>query len=69
MTALTEGRGTGNCEVGVAAIELNTSTLVLSQISDSHSYVNTLTKINIFDPTEVKSHLFLYSPSGIRTYG
>lgn len=53
MTALTEGRGSSNCEVGVAAIDLNTAAIVLCQISDSHSYVNTLTKINIFDPIEV----------------
>ncbi|KAK4879853.1 hypothetical protein RN001_007999 [Aquatica leii] len=53
IVALSEGRGEAICEVGIAAINISHSTLILCQISDTQSYVNTLTKINIFNPTEI----------------
>ncbi|CAH1101190.1 unnamed protein product [Psylliodes chrysocephalus] len=53
IVALTEGRGQARCEVGIAVINLSSPVLVISQISDSHTYINTLTKINIFNPTDI----------------
>jgi hypothetical protein len=53
FTALTEGRGQARCEVGIAALDINYPHLILCQISDSQSYVNTLTKINVLNPIEV----------------
>ncbi|XP_020285016.1 mutS protein homolog 4-like [Pseudomyrmex gracilis] len=54
VIALTAGRGDARNEVGLAAIDLQYPYLVLCQISDCQTYVNTLTKINILDPIEVK---------------
>ncbi|XP_025075394.1 mutS protein homolog 4-like [Pogonomyrmex barbatus] len=53
LIALTAGRGDTRNEVGLAAIDLQYPYLILCQISDCQTYVNTLTKINIFDPIEV----------------
>jgi hypothetical protein len=53
FTALTEGRGQARGEVGIAALDINYPHLILCQISDSQSYVNTLTKINVLNPIEV----------------
>lgn len=53
--ALTEGRGEARHEVGLAAICVSKPLLILCQISDSQSYINTLTKINLFDPDEVST--------------
>ncbi|KAB0793781.1 hypothetical protein PPYR_13401 [Photinus pyralis] len=53
IMALSEGRGDAMCEVGIAAINVDCPSLVLCQISDSQSYVNTLTKINVLNPTEI----------------
>lgn len=40
--------------MGIAAINVSKPLLVLCQISDTQSYINTLTKINIFNPQEVR---------------
>lgn len=55
LVALTEGRGEARHEVGLAAICVSKPLLILCQISDSQNYINTLTKINIFDPNEVST--------------
>ncbi|KYN19241.1 MutS protein like protein 4 [Trachymyrmex cornetzi] len=53
IIALTAGRGDARNEVGLAAIDLQYPYLVLCQISDCQTYVNTLTKINVVDPVEI----------------
>ncbi|XP_044253002.1 mutS protein homolog 4-like isoform X2 [Tribolium madens] len=53
IVALTEGRGEARCEVGLASIDLSMPTLILCQMSDSQSYINTLTKINILNPSDI----------------
>uniref|UniRef100_A0AAR5QIN8 DNA mismatch repair protein MutS connector domain-containing protein n=1 Tax=Dendroctonus ponderosae TaxID=77166 RepID=A0AAR5QIN8_DENPD len=55
IVALTEGRGEARCEVGIAAVNVSRPVLILCQTSDSQSYNNTLTKLNIFNP-----HLIIY---------
>ena len=55
IIALTAGRGDARNEVGLAAIDLQYPYLILCQISDCQTYVNTLTKINVVDPIEVKT--------------
>lgn len=56
LSALTAGRGDARNEVGLAAIDLQYPYLILCQISDCQTFVNTLTKINILDPIEVRSY-------------
>lgn len=51
--AITEGRGNASCEVGVAAIDINSPELIMSQISDNFWYTGLLTKIAILSPTEI----------------
>ncbi|EZA53357.1 MutS protein-like protein [Ooceraea biroi] len=53
VIALTAGRGDASSEVGLAAIDLQYPYLILCQISDCQTYVNTLTKINMLDPVEI----------------
>ncbi|KAF5308796.1 hypothetical protein FQR65_LT06029 [Abscondita terminalis] len=53
IIALSEGRGEAIYEVGIAYINLNQPGLILCQITDTQSYINTLTKINILNPTEI----------------
>ncbi|XP_022916222.2 mutS protein homolog 4-like [Onthophagus taurus] len=53
ILALSHGRGDATCEVGLALINVSKPLLILCQISDTPSYVNTLRKINIFSPTEI----------------
>lgn len=50
---LTEGRGSAQGEIGLAAIDLKRPILILCQISDSQNYMNTINKINILNPAEV----------------
>jgi hypothetical protein len=50
---LTEGRGSAQGEIGLAAIDLKRPVLILSQISDTQTYMNTINKINILNPAEV----------------
>lgn len=54
FAAITSGRGDARCEVGMAAIDVKFPHLIISQISDSQTYVNTLTKIHLFNPVEVE---------------
>lgn len=60
-TALTAGRGDASSEVGLAAIDLQYPYLVLCQLSDCQTYVNTLTKINMLDPIEVCDYVSIAS--------
>lgn len=57
--AITEGRGDARGEVGIAAINMQHPHLILSQISDRHSYPKALTKILVFNPIEVIGSHFL----------
>nr|CAD7444380.1 unnamed protein product [Timema bartmani] len=52
-----EGRGHARGEVGLAAIDTRHPHLILCQISDSQSYINTLTKINVFNPVEWQQYV------------
>ena len=45
-------------EIGIAAIDLRHPHLVLCQFSDTLLYTHTLTKINFFNPVEVKNLSF-----------
>jgi hypothetical protein len=58
--ALTEGRGQARGEVGIAALDINYPLLILCQISDNQTYINTLTKINVLNPVEVCLILYIY---------
>ncbi len=53
IVAIVEGRGSARGEVGIASLSLHNPTLVLCQVSDSRTYVRTLTKIAIFNPAEI----------------
>ncbi|PSN39211.1 hypothetical protein C0J52_22282 [Blattella germanica] len=53
VVALTEGRGHARGEVGMAALEITYPHLILCQISDNQEYINTLRKINVFNPVEI----------------
>ncbi|XP_066588700.1 mutS protein homolog 4-like [Prorops nasuta] len=53
IVAITSGRGDARCEVGMAAINVKYPHLILCQISDFQTYINSLTKIYIFDPIEI----------------
>lgn len=50
---MTEGRGSARGEIGLAAIDLKRPVLILCQISDTQTYMNTINKINILNPAEV----------------
>ena len=50
---LVHGRGFARNEVGLAIINLTACELHLCQMTDSHGFVKTLTKMNLFRPTEV----------------
>lgn len=54
---MTEGRGSAQGEIGLAAIDLKRPILILSQISDTQTYLNTINTINILNPAEV---IFIY---------
>ncbi|XP_045033837.1 mutS protein homolog 4 isoform X1 [Daphnia magna] len=53
IVGLVHGRGFARNEVGMAAINLTACELHLCQMTDSHGFVKTLTKMNLFRPTEV----------------
>ncbi|CAH1129253.1 unnamed protein product [Ceutorhynchus assimilis] len=63
IVAITEGRGEARCEVGIAAVNVSRPILMLCQTSDSQSYSNTLTKLNIINP-----HMIIY-PATFETTG
>ncbi|KAG0047888.1 MutS protein msh4 [Gryganskiella cystojenkinii] len=52
VVALSEGRGTG-VEVGMCFCDLKTSEVILCQTGDSQTYVRTLQKLNMYDPSEI----------------
>ncbi|KAI5720697.1 hypothetical protein M8J77_010482 [Diaphorina citri] len=53
IMAITEGRGQARGEVGIAAIDTKHPKLVLCQISDSPTYIHTLTKIHVLNPVQI----------------
>ncbi|XP_026676548.1 mutS protein homolog 4 [Diaphorina citri] len=53
IMAITEGRGQARGEVGIAAIDTKHPKLILCQISDSPTYIHTLTKIHVLNPVQV----------------
>ncbi|XP_024937048.1 mutS protein homolog 4 isoform X2 [Cephus cinctus] len=53
ILAITAGRGDAKCEVGMAAVDLQQPHMILCQISDCQTYINTLTKIHYFQPVEI----------------
>lgn len=52
VCALSESRGVSST-VGLAFINLATAEAVLCQICDSPTYVKTITKIGVFEPSEI----------------
>lgn len=58
-SALVEGRGLARGEIGMASIDLKRPVLILSQFPDSQTYVKVMTKLQIYQPVEVCSFLFL----------
>lgn len=57
VVALNEGRGIAS-EVGLAALDLKTSSCFVSQFADSSTYVRVLHKINILEPVLVLITIF-----------
>ncbi|XP_022081598.1 mutS protein homolog 4-like isoform X1 [Acanthaster planci] len=53
LVAIVEGRGLAQGEIGMASIDLKQPELVLSQFSDSQSYVKITTKLQICQPVEI----------------
>ncbi|XP_077292899.1 mutS protein homolog 4-like [Arctopsyche grandis] len=53
IVAISEGRGAAKGEVGIASIDLRRPQLILCQISDTHSYIHTMTKLHYFNPKEI----------------
>ncbi|OAD55100.1 MutS protein like protein 4, partial [Eufriesea mexicana] len=53
VLAITTGRGDARSEVGIAALNIQCPHIILCQISDSQTYINTLSKLYLFDPIEV----------------
>ncbi|KAF9359640.1 MutS protein msh4 [Mortierella sp. NVP85] len=52
VAAVVEGRGAG-AEIGMCFCNLKTSEVVLCQIADSQTYVRTLQKLNLYEPSEI----------------
>lgn len=52
ICAICESRGISST-VGLAFVNLSTAEMVLCQICDSQTYVKTITKIAVFEPTEI----------------
>ena len=52
ICAVSESRGISST-VGLAFVNLSTAEAVLCQICDSQTYVKTVTKIGVFEPTEI----------------
>ena len=51
--AVVEGRGSARGEVGIATLSLSNPTLILSQFTDSRTYVKTATKLSVINPSEI----------------
>ncbi|CAG8475627.1 9924_t:CDS:10 [Ambispora leptoticha] len=62
IVAVIEGRGVAS-EVGMCFIDLKTSECILSQISDSQTYVKTLHKMNLYDPAEILLSTTAFEPT------
>ena len=54
---MVEGRGLAKGEIGMAAIDLKRPVLVMSQFSDTPTYVKVMTKLQIYEPIEVCNNL------------
>lgn len=52
VCAISESRGMSST-VGLAFVNLSTAEVVLCQICDSQTYVRTIQKVLVFDPTEI----------------
>lgn len=53
IIAITGGRGDARGEIGLAAMDAQYPHMILCQMSDNNSYINTLTKINMLQPVEI----------------
>ena len=53
ILAFTEGRAHARGEVGIAALDVNSPTLILCQISDNLHYSDALNKIQILNPKKI----------------
>ena len=60
VCAISESRGISST-VGLAFVNLATAEVVLCQICDSQTYVKTVTKIGVFEPSEI---LFMNTAKG-----
>lgn len=52
VCAISESRGVSST-VGLAFVNLSTAEAVLCQICDTQTYIKTVTKIGVFEPTEI----------------
>lgn len=64
VCAISESRGVSST-VGLAFVNLTTAEAVLCQICDSQTYVKTITKIGVFEPTEI---LFMNTAKDSKLY-
>lgn len=53
ILALTDGRGQAQGEVGIAALDVNSPTLILCQISDNLHYSDALNKVQLLNPSKI----------------
>ncbi|GAB0091125.1 mutS protein homolog 4 [Sergentomyia squamirostris] len=53
ILVITEGRHTASGEIGLASIDINAPTLILSQLSDDMWYSGTIVKIQLLNPMEI----------------
>lgn len=53
IVAIVEGRGLAKGEIGLASLDLKCPFLILSQFSDTQTYVKTITKLQILQPIEI----------------
>lgn len=53
IVAIVEGRGLAKGEIGMASIDLKRPELILSQFSDSQTYAQVMTKLQVMYPVEV----------------
>ena len=57
ICAVVENRA---CEVGIAAIDLRTNHMMLTQVGDSQTYTSTLAMLAIYDPKDIVMCEILY---------
>ncbi|XP_055328886.1 mutS protein homolog 4-like [Paramacrobiotus metropolitanus] len=53
IVALAEGRGVAHGEIGLATIDMRTSVVELGQYADTASYMRTIIKLNVLEPSVV----------------